>query len=1028
MLSIATLHAVDYYTETADEAFSYYGQAGASAVEADPAGTWTGKLAERFFGTGQTVTRDQFAALFFGFDPRTDEPLTKSADRLGFEVWKAERCLAGDALSAEEAAAAKARLKKLRGELNERGQAGNHRSHRPGIDLTFSAPKDFSLLVAAASPAERQALLAAWRSAVESTLATAEARYAKTRLRGADGQLIKERIAGSALALFEHVSARPARPVGNQPPDGTQPPDPDVHLHCVMFSPVLCHDEATRALFSNDLRLNLKVLDAEARARLAQALSRMGYALTEDRQKNCTSFHLAGIRPEERQRFSKRRGEIRVGLDSGEFRSSAVAAIGTRQGKGDWPRAKALAAWKAEFGRIGLTVDRLKSATAETEPRARSDEEIIEQLLSMKSYFSARELREALWAEAQFAHVPEGLDIGDWIDARANQLLKSPDLLAAQLPDGSTASRQRTASGDDEPVFTTRTLLLREMKLDDAVNTLGSRQSHRIDWQTARPIVEALERAKTEEAKAEAIAKGKPLPADFRWAYRDDQRAAIAKILSGPDVGFIQAFAGTGKTTAAAAMIEVYRAQGREVIALAPSNKAAGQLSEDCRLEGEHRALTVDAFLLGKAKDQVGPGTVLFVDEASMLSFDHAEALVKLARERGAKIIFQGDSRQLPSVARGRFFSNCIEKKLGTEAAELTVITRQREEWAKVATEAAARGDFAQTLARLDEHGAVHTEGTDEAVLDRLARDYLADPQPAHQKLIVASRNADVAALNRRIRQALVVGGQVEPGLLCMAGKEHKMQTAVGAGDRIILTDTLKEGRTKLAANGALGTVQAVSASENGLRIRLLLDGQRKAIEFDTADFSAFQHSYGISIHRSQGATVESARYLFSEFVSSELAYVAMSRHRSTFGLYCREDQKQDLARWMDKGIEKLDARDLVSLDVLNQSAAALRQRDEGLAASVRTFLMKNFSAAIQFASAKVANRVPSTLTTSPPVTIRACLQRLERHRRRLAEQMTRFGQPLPPPLPLPTDTGAARIVAAAHFPPHPKENRRPRP
>lgn len=181
------------------------------------------------------------------------------------------------------------------------------------------------------------------------------------------------------------------------------------------------------------------------------------------------------------------------------------------------------------------------------------------------------------------------------------------------------------------------------------------------------------------------------------------------------------------------------------------------------------------------------------------------------------------------------------------------MITRQREEWAKVATEAAERGDFATTLALLDDHGAIHTEGTDEAVLDRIVCDHLADAQPAHQKIVIASRNADVAALNQKIRRALVARGEVSEGLPMMAGKEQKQRLMVGDGDRIIFTDTLKQGRQKIAANGAIGTVQSISPIENGLRIRVLLDGQRLPVEFNSTEFSSIQHSFGISIHKSQG-------------------------------------------------------------------------------------------------------------------------------------------------------------------------------
>ena len=63
MLSISTLHAVDYYTQDTNEAFAYYGDAG-SKSETDPAGRWVGGLANRYFPVGQVVTPEHFAALF----------------------------------------------------------------------------------------------------------------------------------------------------------------------------------------------------------------------------------------------------------------------------------------------------------------------------------------------------------------------------------------------------------------------------------------------------------------------------------------------------------------------------------------------------------------------------------------------------------------------------------------------------------------------------------------------------------------------------------------------------------------------------------------------------------------------------------------------------------------------------------------------------------------------------------------------------------------------------------------------------
>lgn len=987
MLSIATLRNLDYYADAAGESFGYYGEH--ATPDGDPPGKWAGELAQRCFGGETRVRRDDFAALFFGVHPATGQPLTRTADTLGFAAWRAERTVDEPGLSQEERRSRSLKAKRLRGELRQRGESG----HRAGIDLTFSAPKDFSLLVAAASPDERQRLLAAWRRSVEATLTDAERRYARTRTRDEDGQVRSETVAGCAVALFEHLSARPV---------GDAAPDMDAHLHAVMFSPVLCHDETTRSLFSDDLRRNLKVLDAQARARLAQELAGMGYAVIPDRQQHCTSFHLPGVTPELRARYSKRRGQILDGITSGEFQRNDVAALGTRQGKGDWRREDALAAWQADFARLGLDASSFRPTGDETLPPPRSDAEVLDALLSMKAHFSARELRQALWEEAQFAPVAEGKEIGAWVEARAAHMLASPDLLQATLPDGRTTSRQRTAMGDREPVFTTRSLLRRELALDEEVAALGQRDGHCIPWPAAEAVIVGLEARKSANAGT-------------LFRYRDDQRAAIAKILAGPDIGFVAAYAGTGKTTAAAAVMEVWRMRGMHIVALAPSNKAARQLSDDCGLTGDAATTTVDAFLLGKAKDAVDAATVIFVDEASMLSFDHAEALVKLARERGAKLVLQGDAGQLPSVARGRFFARCIKQRLGTEAAELTVITRQREEWAKRATEAAARGDFAVTLTLLDEHGQIHTDGTDDAVLDRLVRDHLADPQPVGQKLIVASRNADVDAINHRVRRELVARGEVAEGLPCFAGKGELRRIRLGAGDRIVFKETLKAGRHKLAANGSLGTVLSVEQAGDGLRVRVQLDGERQPVEFDTCEFAAFKSAFCLSIHASQGATVESCRYLYSDFISAELGYVAMSRHRGSFGLYCREDQKQDMARFMGRGIEKLDARDIVSVADLNAAAAEMRERDADFARRAREFLRQTLPMVFKRTAVEVRRLTGMKWTAEVGRTADSLLDGLRSRGKTLAGRVRAMTQPAPRPAIAPVGMPLPDIAAQLH-------------
>jgi hypothetical protein len=132
---------------------------------------------------------------------------------------------------------------------------------------------------------------------------------------------------------------------------------------------------------------------------------------------------------------------------------------------------------------------------------------------------------------------------------------------------------------------------------------------------------------------------------------------------------------------------------------------------------------------------------------------------------------------------------------------------------------------------------------------------------------------------------------------------------------------------------------------------------------------------------------VESCRYLFSEFVSSELAYVGMSRHRSTFGLYCRADQKAGLANWMGKRIEKLDARDLVSADELNAAAARLRGQDAVRVNAARRHVLTRLSKIVR----RLVKRAKTDLVERLPSIPTAALDSLRVHRQTLAGHLVRL-------------------------------------
>ena len=75
-----------------------------------------------------------------------------------------------------------------------------------------------------------------------------------------------------------------------------------------------------------------------------------------------------------------------------------------------------------------------------------------------------------------------------------------------------------------------------------------------------------------------------------------------------------------------------------------------------------------------------------------------------------------------------------------------------------------------------------------------------------------------------------------------------------------------------------LGSVVTV---EDG-QIAVALDGDKdRLVRFNPKAFRSFDHGYAVTIHKSQGATVDQSYVLASRSMDRHLAYVAMTRHRN---------------------------------------------------------------------------------------------------------------------------------------------------
>jgi len=213
-------------------------------------------------------------------------------------------------------------------------------------------------------------------------------------------------------------------------------------------------------------------------------------------------------------------------------------------------------------------------------------------------------------------------------------------------------------------------------------------------------------------------------PLSANPALDDEQRKALEALLySTNTVSLFRGGAGTGKSFVLREAVEQVQQAGRCVVVLAPQRQQVVSLEKT----GFQSPTTVASFL---PKGEPAERAVVVVDEASQIGGRQMLDLIRLARERNARVILSGDTRQHGAVETSDAL-RAIEKHSGVRPVELRTIRRQdptlgrdadertRIRQYRKAVESAAAGKMAESFERLDK---LRSRYTPRRVLDAAAK------------------------------------------------------------------------------------------------------------------------------------------------------------------------------------------------------------------------------------------------------------------------------------------------------------------
>lgn len=406
----------------------------------------------------------------------------------------------------------------------------NGREHRAGVDLTFSAPKSVSILSEVVGDLRMRE---AHQQAVSRTLEFIEKHFSQAR--STEGGITQRVDTGNlVIAKFDHETSRTL--------------DPQLHTHAVVMNMTQREDGMWRAL-SNEKFYEQKILLGQVyRNELAHQLKELGYGIQAGKS---GLFEVKGIDGSLIREFSSRREQILKALDgreSGGKLAEKVTLMSREAKTYEVDRGTLKKEWLTRAAELGYTRERIQ------EQAHQAGKEVQHQMTKdhLSDAIRFLEVQTVVWSK--------------------EEMMKSA--LKSGISDGLTLKQVEKQIG-------------RELDRGDLVQLDANKYSSRDAIKTEQKIVELVQNRepvlfRVDAKRINAVIK------EHGSHLNEGQQAAIRHITGNRDaVVAVQGYAGVGKTSMLSVANQVWERQGFSVQGLSFTGKAAETLQSESGIKSQ---------------------------------------------------------------------------------------------------------------------------------------------------------------------------------------------------------------------------------------------------------------------------------------------------------------------------------------------------------------------------------------------------------------------------------------------------------